>query len=238
MYYLDPVCAYCRAKKIACHHRAIYDEFDKLVKPAEESPKLDDPKPTSGQTKKATLKFINDTIETAGKEGEKPTETESTSERPRRVNAGKRKINEAMVEDAAANAPKRLKTERKKPGRKPRQKTPLVIVIEDTEAARRSVSSPGTEPSITATEPSNPPPAIRQGYGGNVNPSIDMAWHRAMTNLLEQQINGTKQKWETLQNTIKEAEKQWDDVQRSMKATKDFMNGWTERWTGTDAFPL
>jgi hypothetical protein len=177
------------------------------------------------------LKFITNTIETAGKEGEKPTETASTSRRPRRANAGKRKLDETMVEDTATNDPKRQKIERKKPGRKPCQKTPPLIVIEDTEAASRSVSSPGTEPS-------NPPAAIQQRYGGNINPSIDMAWHRGMTGLLDNHINDTKQKWETLQNTIKEAEKQWEEVQQSMQATKNFMNEWTSRWTMSNAFTL
>lgn len=235
MYYHDPVCAYCRAKKIACHHRAIYDEHYNLVRPAEEPPKLDYPKLANGQAKKSTLKSITNTIATAGRESEKSAETASTSERPRRANAGKRKLDDIMIEDATTNGPKRQKIEKKKPGRKPRQKTPPTIVIEDTDAAPRSVSSPGTE---TATEPSDPSAAFQQGYGGNVNPSIDMAWNRCMTGLLEKHINETKQKWEALQNAIKEAEKQWEEVQRSMQATKDFMNGWTERWTMSDAFTL
>lgn len=238
MFYHESVCAYCRTKKIACHHRAIYDEHYNLVRPAEEPPKLDDPKPASGQAKKAALESISNTTKTAGKEGEKTAETASTSERPRRANAGKRKLDDTMIEDAATNGPKRQKFEKKKPGRKPRQKTPPTIVIEDTDAAPRSVSSPGTEPSTTATEPSNPLTAIQQGYGGNVNPSIDMAWNRYMTGLLEKHINETKEKWETLHNTIKEAEKQWEEVQQSMQTTKNFMNEWTSRWTKSDAFTL
>ncbi|GAM34530.1 hypothetical protein TCE0_015r02173 [Talaromyces pinophilus] len=238
LYYHDPVCAYCRAKKIACHHRAIYDEHYNLVRPADEPPKLDDPKPASGQAKKTALKSIPNTIATAAKEGERSAETASTSERPRRANAGKRKLDDTMIEDTATNGPKRQKIEKKKPGRKPRQKTPPIIVVEDTDAAPHLASSPGTEPSDAATEPSNPPAAVQQGYSGNINPSIDMAWNRCMTGLLEKRINETKKKWETLQNTIKEAEKQWEDVQRSMQATKDFMNGWTERWTMSDAFTL
>lgn len=210
----------------------MYDEFGNLVKPAEEPPKLDDPKPASSQAKKTSLKFITQSIEPVATESEKSADMASVLQRPRRANAGKRKLDDT-VEDTATKDAKRQKTDRKKPGRKPREKTPIpIVVVEDTEAGTVSVSSPGTEPS-------NPPTAtIQQGYGGNVNPSIDMAWHRGMTNLLENHIDQTKQKWETLQNTITEAEKQWEEVQKSMQAAKSFMNEWTSRWTMSDGFTL
>lgn len=171
-------------------------------------------------------------IETAGNESAKPTETALASHRPRRANAGKRKLDDTSNETATANDSKRQKTERKKPGRKPRQKTPIpIVIVEDTEAEPPAVSSPTTEPSDT-------PAVIQQRNGGNVNPSIDMAWHRGMTTLLEKHINDTKQKWETLQNTIEEAGKQWEDVQNSMQAAKNFMIEWASRWTMSDAFTL
>ncbi|KAF5015310.1 hypothetical protein F66182_13403, partial [Fusarium sp. NRRL 66182] len=124
LYYLDPVCPYCRAKKIACHHRAIYDDFGNLVRAAEEPPKLDDPKPTSSQPKKASMKFIKPIVP-FGTDGENAAKTESASQRPRRANAVKRKLENFSIEHTAPTDSKRQKTERKKPGPKPREKTPI-----------------------------------------------------------------------------------------------------------------
>lgn len=185
------------------------------------------------------MKFIKPIVP-VGSEGENAAKSESASQRPRRANAGKRKLENTSVEHIAPTDSKRQKTDRKKPGHKPREKTPIpIVVVEDTEAGTISVSSPSTEHSNPPPPLfSSPPPATQQGYGGNINPSIDMAWHRGMTNLLEKHISETKLKWKTLQSTIMEAEKQWDEVQESMHATKSFMNEWTSRWTMSDAFTL
>lgn len=212
----------------------MYDDFGNLVRAAEEPPKLDDPKSASSQLKK-TLKFITPLVP-VGTEGEVAAKTESASQRPRRSNAGKRKLDDTSLEHTAPTDSKRQKPDGRKPARKPREKTPIpIVVVEDTEAGTVSVSSPGTE--LSNPPPANFPPTATQ-HGGNINPSIDMAWHRGMTNLLEKHISETMQKWEMLQSTIIEAEKQWEEVQKSMQATKSFMNEWTSRWTMSDAFTL
>lgn len=208
----------------------MYDEFGNLITPAEEPPKLNDPRPTSGQKKRNALKSIPNSIETAGNDSEKLSDTASASQRPRRANAGKRKLEDTSDGTTITMDSKRLKIERKKPGRKPRHKTPPLIMIEDTEAAPLSLSSPETEPSSSATEPSNPPAMTQQAYG-NLNPSIDIVWHGTMTRLLEDHINDSKEKWQTLHNTISEAEKQWEEVQTSMETIKSFMEKWTSHWT-------
>lgn len=104
-------------------------------------------------------------------------------------------------------------------------------MIEDIEAEQPSVSSPVTEPSTT-------PVVTQRACGGNLDNSMDMAWHRGMTTLLEQRIHDTAQKWELLEKTIEEAKKQWKEVRQSMQTTKDHMNEWTSRWTMSDAFTL
>ncbi|EEA28515.1 hypothetical protein TMatcc_003155 [Talaromyces marneffei ATCC 18224] len=226
LYYYDPVCDFCKAKKIACHHRDIYDEFGRLVKRGETPPKLDGPKPASGQAKKAAFKIQ---IKTFGNGSEKSSETSTASQRPRRANAGKRMLDDVSIESATENDSKRQKTEQKKPGRKPRRSTP--ISIEDTEAEPLSASSPATEPSVT-------PLVTQQLRGGNLDNSMDLAWYRGMTSLLEKRINDTTQKWKVLKQTIDQAEEQWEEVQQSMQSTKNFMNEWTSRFARSDAFTL
>ncbi|EED22965.1 conserved hypothetical protein [Talaromyces stipitatus ATCC 10500] len=229
-----PACGECKKNKVRCPHRSVIDEHGNIIEGPEEEPKphASTPAPAPKLTNDGDIEQNPESGATSrsGTAGREIEQLQGTKmERPHRKGAGKRKFDNSTQEDTAEPAQKCPKRgaqeasakpqERKKPGRKPLQKSP--IMVRDTPPA----------------DVDAPPRVTQQAHPrGNLDMSIDIAWDRHMVSELDKHIKQTGQKWELLQQTIETAQEQWEDVVRSMESTKQFMNKWTAKFTYDDAY--
>lgn len=226
----SPACPKCKKQKIKCAHREVIDEVPIARKRKRRG------KRTAPSRKKTQ---DSDTEGSQSNTDEDQAQlSHVASDRPRRAGAGKRKLSDTFNGDATANAPKRAKRaapvlekssndvgtkqgqQRKKPGPKPRkQLDPSPIVIPD---------SPETSPS--PEEQPSPPRQTPSQFHGNLNASIDMAWHGHMLKTLEKNISNTRQKWRHMLQTIEQVQDEWEETLQSMHATTQFMHEWSKRF--------
>lgn len=163
------------------------------------------------------------------------------SQRPCRLGAGKRKLSEIIEE---IPAPKRT---RRAPATAPtdemfqQQQQPQLQNQQRKKSSSKghkeidssAVVIPDTpDNSLSPVERSSPSPRdMMSSTDGNMGTSIDLAWHRYMSGAHEKYVKDTEQKYKRWRRTVELADAQFEDFQRSMKTTQDFMNEWISRFT-------
>ncbi|OKL57940.1 hypothetical protein UA08_06524 [Talaromyces atroroseus] len=228
-------CDECRRKKVKCEHGQQGGDIAGKRKRSGRTPA-----PSQRTTNQGNASDVNavehaTTTEAPDREGQAQS-SQTASERPRRLGAGKRKLSEAFDQNPPSNVsqrPRKLAAvseipsnanantqqakQRKKPGHKPRkQPDSASIVIPDT---------PETSPS--PAERSSPQP---QPFDGNITVSIDLAWHLHMNNEVERRMSDVELEWRGMCRDMENIQDKWQHLLESMYMTRQVMDEWTSRF--------